>query len=323
MDAIVEDEEGDEEDSEDENTQTITQSNVEITIPTNSQDGSVDNLPKVSETNAEEEEEEEDEFIKREKRLQEDKKAFELNTKQITFATSSQDNKNNNNKTKQEPFVPKKISTPNSSNNKPKNLAKYKDMFNYFTNLDKSKYNHSIVIDDVSGYGCFAMFTMPKLQPNLEPTLANIFLIAKCTINENDLHYLSLLQAIFCNITGSSKEVTRYGGHWVGIGFQGSDPGTDIRDTGTYGLLQLLYLSESNKELIHHLYVLSHDLKQNFPLCCVGINVTLALLKLLRERKLYKICNKHKSIEDAMNLVYIFSNIILLIDLLCLYEYVL
>ena len=37
------------------------------------------------------------------------------------------------------------------------------------------------------------------------------------------------------------NECRLIGNHWVDIGFQGSDPKTDIRGAGILGLLQVLY----------------------------------------------------------------------------------
>lgn len=36
----------------------------------------------------------------------------------------------------------------------------------------------------------------------------------------------------------------RYGPHWAALGFQGSDPTTDLRGCGILGLLHLLLLHE-------------------------------------------------------------------------------
>lgn len=51
------------------------------------------------------------------------------------------------------------------------------------------------------------------------------------------------------------------------------------------------------------MYDLSKNAKQNFPLCCLGLNISLFILQLLRERRICKVCNKYDRLDEGLNIV--------------------
>merc|ERR1712212_1262976 len=84
----------------------------------------------------------------------------------------------------------------------------------------------------------------------------------------------------------------------MGIGFQGNDPGTDLRGVGLFGLWLLVYASSS---LPHVLYEESKS--SNFPYCTTLLMLCRATLRLLRENDLNVFINK-SSVKQVVTVVF-------------------
>jgi len=91
---------------------------------------------------------------------------------------------------------------------------------------------------------------------------------------------------------------------WVLIGFQSNAPETDIRGTGMFGVLQVLYFAETYSELMKRYFLVSIDEKQNFPLVVVMFGFTAMAAEALREGKLTSLCNTEKSVIKVVNSFY-------------------
>ena len=48
-----------------------------------------------------------------------------------------------------------------------------------------------------------------------------------------------MLRTIYRQLTSTTVDCPRYGSHWETIGFQGTDPSTDLRGVGILGLVQV------------------------------------------------------------------------------------
>ena len=75
---------------------------------------------------------------------------------------------------------------------------------------------------------------------------------AACMCQQYRLVYIVVLQLAAAAI--SPCKACRYGEHWALLGFQGSDPATDLRGAGMLGLLHLLCLGMHNREDAAALY---------------------------------------------------------------------
>lgn len=49
-----------------------------------------------------------------------------------------------------------------------------------------------------------------------------------------------MLRTIYRQLTSTTVDCPRYGSHWETIGFQGTDPSTDLRGVGILGLVQVM-----------------------------------------------------------------------------------
>ena len=57
---------------------------------------------------------------------------------------------------------------------------------------------------------------------------------------------------------------------WEDIGFQGRDPGTDLRSAGMLSMLQMLWICESKPQFMEAFFQLSRHERLGFPLMLVG-----------------------------------------------------
>ena len=122
--------------------------------------------------------------------------------------------------------------------------------------------------------------------------------------NDNPKHE-TVLASIYCAIYGEEvTSVKRYGRHWETIGFQGKDPATDLRDTGLWGLLQILFLVENCFNFAQSMFDYSHDPNYGFPLCAMAINICGIGLDLLQEGAFDRPSLEVKSLHRALNLWY-------------------
>jgi len=112
--------------------------------------------------------------------------------------------------------------------------------------------------------------------------------------NEDPLH-LSMLRTIYRQLTSSTVDCPRYGSHWETIGFQGTDPSTDLRGVGILGLVQAVYLVTTPEVLpfTRDLFSLSRSEGQEFPLLVLSLNITRITLHVLRDGLL----NRHVALE--------------------------
>ncbi|KAL4445995.1 hypothetical protein ABPG74_010987 [Tetrahymena malaccensis] len=130
-----------------------------------------------------------------------------------------------------------------------------------------------------------------------------IFAIAKLQFDDEQPLHFQILYSVFCNLT-NNYNCPRIGSHWEQIGFQGKNPGTDLRGAGMLGLLQILAFVSHYKEYIVDVLKYSHDPIHNFPLCITLINVTDIVLQACREQKLNSLINKEKSVISVFNNFY-------------------
>lgn len=110
--------------------------------------------------------------------------------------------------------------------------------------------------------------------------------LTKYSCDMSDRIHIRILYTIYRRLT-DSKEIfySTHGPHWEQIGFQSSTPETDFRSTGLFSIFFLLYFVDSMYlPLAKQIYRLSHDEVQQFPFCCIGINLANILIKHLRHQ---------------------------------------
>ncbi|NXL86156.1 ELMD3 protein, partial [Alectura lathami] len=160
------------------------------------------------------------------------------------------------------------------------------------------------------------LFGPPRLQQQLQGERDLALAIAQCALDDSEAVHMRILQTIYKKLTCSRLGCPRYGTHWEELGFQGADPGTDLRGTGMLSLMQMLYFVMDSQmlPLAREIFRLSqHEtqapdvtpvLLQNFPFCIMSVNITRLVLQALREECLSRECNRRRQVIAVLNELY-------------------
>ena len=121
-----------------------------------------------------------------------------------------------------------------------------------------------------------------------------------------DWIHLAMLRTIYRQLTSTTLDCPRYGSHWEEIGFQGSDPSTDLRGVGILGLVQAVYLVTTPEILpfTQDLYRLSRQEGQEFPLLVLSLNMTRITVQLVRDGGLNKLLALEEELWTTANFFY-------------------
>ncbi|XP_061448728.1 ELMO domain-containing protein 3 isoform X2 [Rhineura floridana] len=151
------------------------------------------------------------------------------------------------------------------------------------------------------------LFGPPHLHQQLQSERDLALAIAQCGLDNNEKVHMRILQTIYKKLTGSRFDCARYGAHWEDLGFQGMDPGTDLRGTGLLGLMQTLYFVMDSRILpvAREIFKLSHHETQNFPFCVMSVNITRIVIQVLREERLSRECNRRQQVIAVLNDLYV------------------
>ncbi|KAM4576748.1 ELMO domain-containing protein 3 isoform 1-T4 [Odontesthes bonariensis] len=151
------------------------------------------------------------------------------------------------------------------------------------------------------------LFGPPRLHRELLEERDLVFAIAQCPVDNSQAVHMRVLQTIYKRLIGSRLDCPRYGAHWENIGFQGTDPATDLRGTGFLGLMHTLYfvMDPETLPLARDIYKLSQHSTQNFPFSVMSINMTRIALQVLREEALSKECNRRQQVVGVLNEFYV------------------
>ncbi|XP_040474154.1 ELMO domain-containing protein 3 isoform X3 [Falco naumanni] len=150
------------------------------------------------------------------------------------------------------------------------------------------------------------LFGPPRLQPQLQGERELALAMAQCGLDDNERVHMRILQTIYKKLTRSRLGCPRYGAHWEELGFQGADPGTDLRGTGMLGLMQMLYfvMDSQTLPLAREIFKLSQHETQNFPFCIMSVNITRIVIQALREERLSRECNRRQQVIAVLNDMY-------------------
>ncbi|XP_020825182.1 ELMO domain-containing protein 3 isoform X3 [Phascolarctos cinereus] len=150
------------------------------------------------------------------------------------------------------------------------------------------------------------LFGPPQLHDGLQEERDLILAIAQCSLDHEDPVHSRVLQTIYKKLTGSRFDCALYGAHWEELGFQGSNPATDLRGAGFLALLHLLYLVMDSKTLLlaHEIFRLSQHHTQHFPFCVMSVNITRIVIQALREECLSRECNRQHTVIPVVNNLY-------------------
>lgn len=116
--------------------------------------------------------------------------------------------------------------------------------------------------------------------------------------------HFRLIRSVYKGMTGRSN-CPMTGSHWEALGFQGTDPRTDLnRSMGVFSLVQALRFLEGNELLARALFHQSQDDVAHWPYLLVSINFTRDAVQALREGAVNKECRRRGSVAEVVHSVH-------------------
>lgn len=178
-------------------------------------------------------------------------------------------------------------------------LTTVESVINYINGSDMEEYLNQVKHGpDKRGFRKLfsCLLGPPSLPPHLRQTQKLVQATAFIAFSNEVPHHIAMLRTLYRQLTGSTLDCPRYGAHWEDIGFQGSDPSTDLRGVGLLGLVQALYLVITPElfPFAQDVYQLSRQESQEFPLMVLSLNITRITLHVLRDGLL----NRYLTLED-------------------------
>lgn len=85
---------------------------------------------------------------------------------------------------------------------------------------------------------------------------------------------------------GRPREGGRFTKEWGRIGFQQADPASDFRGGGMLALDQLVHMAGRRTAIAQRMLTEPHDDMARYPWACVGINLTMEVVRILDDRLL-------------------------------------
>lgn len=108
----------------------------------------------------------------------------------------------------------------------------------------------------------------------------------------NDLTHFRMLRTAYLKLS-RNKTCPSIGRHWEVLGFQHTDPRTDLnRSGGVLNVLHFFFFFSHYFDILKAAYLLAQDGEQNFPLACVSINLTRMTIECLLAGRLSRLCNR-------------------------------
>ena len=131
-----------------------------------------------------------------------------------------------------------------------------------------------------------------------------MFAMAKVKLDTAIAEHEVLVKSIYRKLTGEPS-CRLIGHHWENIGFQGTDPKTDIRGAGILGLVHILFFIDNFPKSSTMILKHSQAPKVEFPLAVKMFEYTILVLRLMREGRLYGLCNHNGNVLETSNQVYV------------------
>ncbi|XP_061066668.1 ELMO domain-containing protein 3 isoform X2 [Eubalaena glacialis] len=181
-----------------------------------------------------------------------------------------------------------------ASSDQPGQLISFSEALQHFQTVDLSSFKKRIQ-PTIRRTGLAALrhclFGPPKLHQGLREERDLVLTIAQCGLDSQDPMHGRVLQTIYKKLTGSKFDCALHGDHWEDLGFQGTNPATDLRGAGFLALLHLLYLVMDSKTLLmaQEIFRLSRHHVQQFPFCLMSVNITRIAIQALREECLSRL----------------------------------
>eukprot|EP00667_Euglena_gracilis_P013917 EG_transcript_14375 len=153
--------------------------------------------------------------------------------------------------------------------------------------------------------GALAKLATPSLDKRLHEERQFVYYIQRQPMDHAVPEHARVFTTLYKFLTGETTAVPVTGGHIQKIGFQGTDPRTDLRTAGMFSLLQALYFVSKHPELAKEYYAISVSATHEFPWILCSINFSCMVLDLVKEKRLHRVANQMGSLLAAADAVYV------------------
>jgi len=132
-----------------------------------------------------------------------------------------------------------------------------------------------------------------------------IVAIARTKLCEENIMHLRVLQSVWRRLADTTDVPLRVSAQWQDIGFQGTDPSTDLRGTGLLGLVHLLALGERTPAELKAGIAAARHPTRHFPFAVASFNFSKLAVECLLDGKLTAVCNKAQCAECSVTALYL------------------
>lgn len=143
----------------------------------------------------------------------------------------------------------------------------------------------------------------PLAAPRLIDQQEKLLALAHFKYDDMPEIFHEILAEAYKRLTGSLGSVAYTGSHWEEIGFQRSNPSTDIRSGGALGPLCLLSMTEQYPQTMSHIYKISIHPVKHFPLACKIFEVSSLCMARVKndpeENGMNILFNQHRDIYNT------------------------
>ena len=174
----------------------------------------------------------------------------------------------------------------------------YTEALLYFAGADLGGTTPPIKYEETDA-GCL-WFCKISLSNELQQEREHIFAIARTALDSKEPAHVALMLGLFSALDGEVVQTgLLVGPHWERIGFQGSQPGTDLRGVGMLGVLQPLFLARERPEFVQAAIASCRgpvgEQPTDFPFMVISLNLTQVTLVALRTGALNRLLRERKS----------------------------
>ncbi|KAF4715855.1 ELMO CED-12 domain containing, partial [Perkinsus olseni] len=164
----------------------------------------------------------------------------------------------------------------------------------------------------VAGFTCcttamgFDSLAMGHPAPGIAKDLAEerdlLLCLTRAHYDPSDFEiHRKIIQTLWRKLTGSHYDCEALGEHWTVIGFQGTNPATDLnRFGGVLNLIHMLYLCDTAPMLGVAMYEASLRAGADFPFACASIKYTKLAMDVFRSGALSRRCNEEGTVMKVV-----------------------
>ncbi|KAF4724343.1 ELMO CED-12 domain containing [Perkinsus olseni] len=142
----------------------------------------------------------------------------------------------------------------------------------------------------------------PGIAKDLAEERDLLLCLTRAHYNPSDFEmHRRVIQTLWRKLTGSHYDCEALGEHWTVIGFQGTNPATDLnRFGGVLNLIHMLYLCDTAPMLSVAMYEVSLRAGADFPFACASIKYTKLAMDIFRSGALSRRCNEEGTVMKVV-----------------------